>query len=231
MWDLPGPGLEPVSPALAGGFLTTAPPGKPNATIFISQESLLSTTPSPNLTYSVQFVFVFPLHIMLPSILAYVLLCLLSVSPSLKCQLYEDRDLCLFCSLKSTWHRVGAQKIFMDCFSMTTISCLNTYTRLPLGPPLPTLVHFQASPRVASPQDAKLITCLLCAAATCMHRLQTHQWLPTALGLKSNPPDTVPPAWPAPGLFAPLPPPSPCSSPAGLPSAPPICPSGSQHRA
>ena len=29
MWDLLGPGLEPVSPALADGFLTTAPPGKP----------------------------------------------------------------------------------------------------------------------------------------------------------------------------------------------------------
>ena len=29
MWDLPRPGLEPVSPALAGGFLTPAPPGKP----------------------------------------------------------------------------------------------------------------------------------------------------------------------------------------------------------
>ena len=28
MWDLPRPGLEPVSPALAGGFLTTAQPGK-----------------------------------------------------------------------------------------------------------------------------------------------------------------------------------------------------------
>ena len=28
MWDLPGPGLEPVSPALAGGFLITVPPGK-----------------------------------------------------------------------------------------------------------------------------------------------------------------------------------------------------------
>ena len=28
MWDLPGPGLETVSPALAGGFLITAPPGK-----------------------------------------------------------------------------------------------------------------------------------------------------------------------------------------------------------
>ena len=33
MWDLPRPGLEPVSPALAGRFLTTAPPGKP-LTIF-----------------------------------------------------------------------------------------------------------------------------------------------------------------------------------------------------
>ena len=30
MWDLPGPGLEPVSPALAGGFSTAAPPGKPH---------------------------------------------------------------------------------------------------------------------------------------------------------------------------------------------------------
>ena len=29
MWGLPGPGNEPVSPALAGGFLTTGPPGKP----------------------------------------------------------------------------------------------------------------------------------------------------------------------------------------------------------
>ena len=29
MWDPPGPGLEPVSPALAGRFSTTAPPGKP----------------------------------------------------------------------------------------------------------------------------------------------------------------------------------------------------------
>ena len=28
MWDPPGPGLEPVSPALTGRFLTTVPPGK-----------------------------------------------------------------------------------------------------------------------------------------------------------------------------------------------------------
>ena len=25
---IPGPGIEPVSPALVGGFLTTGPPGK-----------------------------------------------------------------------------------------------------------------------------------------------------------------------------------------------------------
>ena len=28
MWDLPGPGFEPMSPTLAGRFPTTAPPGK-----------------------------------------------------------------------------------------------------------------------------------------------------------------------------------------------------------
>jgi len=28
MWDLPGPGIEPMSLALAGGFLTTGPPGE-----------------------------------------------------------------------------------------------------------------------------------------------------------------------------------------------------------
>ena len=28
MWNLPRPGFKPVSSALAGGFLTTRPPGK-----------------------------------------------------------------------------------------------------------------------------------------------------------------------------------------------------------
>ena len=36
MWDLPRQGLEPVSPALAGGFSTTAPPGKPQLFISVS---------------------------------------------------------------------------------------------------------------------------------------------------------------------------------------------------
>ena len=35
MWDLPRPGLEPVSPALTGGYLTTAPPGKPYSVFLI----------------------------------------------------------------------------------------------------------------------------------------------------------------------------------------------------
>ena len=34
MWDPPRLGLEPVSPALAGRFSTTAPPGKPGNRIF-----------------------------------------------------------------------------------------------------------------------------------------------------------------------------------------------------
>ena len=33
LWDLPRPGTEPMSPTLAGGFLSTEPPGKPNMVI------------------------------------------------------------------------------------------------------------------------------------------------------------------------------------------------------
>ena len=35
MWDLPRLGLEPVSPALAGRFSTTVPPGKPYILFYI----------------------------------------------------------------------------------------------------------------------------------------------------------------------------------------------------
>ena len=38
MWDLPRPGFEPVSPALAGRFLTTVPPGKPQTYVFITEK-------------------------------------------------------------------------------------------------------------------------------------------------------------------------------------------------
>ena len=36
MWDPPGPGLEPVCPALAGRLPTTAPPGKPLSSWFLT---------------------------------------------------------------------------------------------------------------------------------------------------------------------------------------------------
>ena len=38
-WDLPGPGLEPASPALAGRFSTTAPPGKPSLPFLMRKET------------------------------------------------------------------------------------------------------------------------------------------------------------------------------------------------
>ena len=42
MWDLPRPGLEPVSPALAGGFSTTTPPGKPLIVVLICISLIIS---------------------------------------------------------------------------------------------------------------------------------------------------------------------------------------------
>ena len=40
-WDLPRPGLEPVSPALTGRFSTTAPPGKPCSWLFLPNDLLI----------------------------------------------------------------------------------------------------------------------------------------------------------------------------------------------
>ena len=34
MWNLLGPGIEPMSPALAGGFLSTVPPGNSERNLF-----------------------------------------------------------------------------------------------------------------------------------------------------------------------------------------------------
>ena len=50
MWDLPQLGIEPVSPALAGRFLTTAPPGKSKLSVFFllnlqSSLCILDTSP------------------------------------------------------------------------------------------------------------------------------------------------------------------------------------------
>ena len=46
MWDLPGPGMEPVSPELIdNGFLTTGPPGKFSILIFF-KSYILNMSPS-----------------------------------------------------------------------------------------------------------------------------------------------------------------------------------------
>ena len=42
MWDLPRPGLEPMSPALAGRLSTTAPPGKPLIVVLIFMSLIIS---------------------------------------------------------------------------------------------------------------------------------------------------------------------------------------------
>ena len=51
MWDLPRPGLEPVSPALAGRFSTTAPPGKPDFCYFKPPSLWSLGTASPGQSY------------------------------------------------------------------------------------------------------------------------------------------------------------------------------------
>ena len=43
MWDLRRPGLEPLSPALAGRFSTTVPPGKPLHWVFVAVHRLSSS--------------------------------------------------------------------------------------------------------------------------------------------------------------------------------------------
>ena len=46
-WDLSGSRIDPVSPALAGGFLTTGPPGKPSTSCFFFKKSFSRPTACP----------------------------------------------------------------------------------------------------------------------------------------------------------------------------------------
>ena len=57
MWNLPRPGLEPMSPALAGRFSITAPPGKPGLQTF--NEAAYLTAAFPFQGYSL-FLFLLP---------------------------------------------------------------------------------------------------------------------------------------------------------------------------
>ena len=45
-WDLPRPGMEPMSPVLVGGSFTTEPPGKPRISLTFKEDSAFSGPPS-----------------------------------------------------------------------------------------------------------------------------------------------------------------------------------------
>ena len=57
MWNLPRPGLEPVSPALTGRFSTAAPPGKPLLSVLLCTYSKVEL-----LDYLVIFFYLFKDH-------------------------------------------------------------------------------------------------------------------------------------------------------------------------
>ena len=43
MWNVPGPGIKPVSPALAGGFLTTHCQGSPGVHVLMQCGTVAET--------------------------------------------------------------------------------------------------------------------------------------------------------------------------------------------
>ena len=56
MWDLPGPGIEPMSRVLAGGFLTTVPPEKSqqfflNANLLFLDEGIFPNDMQPKMWF------------------------------------------------------------------------------------------------------------------------------------------------------------------------------------
>ena len=55
MWDPPRAGLEPVSPALAGGFSTTAPPWKPSVPFYTHSPHALFLSHLPAFSFQCQF--------------------------------------------------------------------------------------------------------------------------------------------------------------------------------
>ena len=63
MWNLPRPGIEPVSPALAGRFLTTEPPGKSYKFFFRFFPLILQNIVYTSLCYTVDLCWLSILYI------------------------------------------------------------------------------------------------------------------------------------------------------------------------
>uniref|UniRef100_A0A8C6AXS4 GB1/RHD3-type G domain-containing protein n=1 Tax=Monodon monoceros TaxID=40151 RepID=A0A8C6AXS4_MONMO len=90
MWDPPGQGHEPVSPASAGGLSTTAPPGKPRI-------PFQSTSSSPNILYTGRFLFVLLLDQSIPFIP-------LSIFNSQSLETRSEKNICI--SQNHNWEAV-----------------------------------------------------------------------------------------------------------------------------
>ena len=112
MWDLPRPGLEPMSPALAGRFSTTAPPGKPNSNLYgyhlniICSKKMVLMTQSKE--HTLHFPFSFLLSLALP--LIYFLTCLSSL---LAFKFHKRITYLLIYNTQClrNWHTAGTQYI------------------------------------------------------------------------------------------------------------------------
>ena len=65
MWDLPRAGLKPVSPALAGRFLTTVPPGKSrkNIQFFNKKNCLTFGSPFAEISYYIIITYIRTVYI------------------------------------------------------------------------------------------------------------------------------------------------------------------------
>ena len=99
MWDLPRSEIAPMSPALAGGFLTTEPPGKPKVFLI---EITLDGFPYPVPLHSP---FVSPMlklftYIPIPR---YTHLCLPRFSPESYCPKGHIHQVCIFYSTPNHW--------------------------------------------------------------------------------------------------------------------------------
>ena len=116
MWDLSGPGIEPLSPALAGGFLTTGPPGKSGIQVL---ETGLSSNPSALQCVEIIWIMIFF------SINLRMYACM-HAAPGLSCGMWNLR--CSMRTLSCSMH-VGSSSLTRD---RTLAPCIGSAKSYPL---------------------------------------------------------------------------------------------------
>ena len=118
MWDLPRPGLEPVPPALAGRFSTTAPPGKP-LFCFLSSifPSLLSFGVSEHFLV---FLFNLPILFYYISLCMYICMCMYVLVIALRitiCVTVYLEYLTSSSGMYKPYHHIGLSIISPFCYT------------------------------------------------------------------------------------------------------------------